>query len=188
MDKISELLKNAIKMKFLTLGNDFSWMSCHSHLVPALLVVLYALKLINIVRYVLSQISLESNINSQNCFSLMIILASLYVLLYLVSLAEISAFVNSRKDMLCIKSFWKDRFLVAVDSDEKIIGTIAFTENKDVHWKGVPIEGETVEINSVLGKFEVRKKYLIDWPAFLKHLLDFSYIQFFKRRCVKIVK
>ena len=80
-------------------------------------------------------------------------LTSLYVLLYLVSLGEISAFVNSRKDKLCIKSYWKDRFLVAVDSDEKIIRTIAFTENKDVDWKGVPIEGETFEINSVLGKF-----------------------------------
>ena len=35
---------------------------------------------------------------------------------------------------------------------------------------------------------EIRKKYLIDWPVFLKHLLDFSYIQFFKRRADITVK
>ena len=85
--------------------------------------------------------------------SLLIMLASLYTIVYMVSLVEISSYVNSRSDMKFIKAHWKDRFHVAVDSNEKIVGTIAFAEKENVHWKGVPVESKTVEINSVLGKF-----------------------------------
>ena len=80
-------------------------------------------------------------------------LASLYTIVYMVSLVEISSYVNSRLDMKSIKAHWKDRFHVAVDINEKIVGTIAFAERVNVHWEGVPVEGKTVEINSVLGKF-----------------------------------
>lgn len=155
--------------------------------------------------------------------------------------------------MKSIKAHWKDRFHVAVDSNQKIVGTIAFAEKKHIHWKDVPIEGETVEINSVLGKFsiknhfetraanqlktlevikeyrrrgiarklmksvlekvpdaniyletsfaqsdavkfyesfgfisnEIRRNYSVEWPAFLKQLLDFSFIQCYKRLSVQ---
>ena len=80
-------------------------------------------------------------------------LASLYTVVYMVSLVEISSYVNSRPDMKSIQAHWEDRFHVAVDSNEKIIGTIAFAEKKNIHWKGFPVEGKTIEINSVLGRF-----------------------------------
>ena len=83
-------------------------------------------------------------------------LASLYTIVYMVSLVEISSYVNSRSDMKIIRAYWNDRFHVAVDSNGKIVGTIAFAEKQDVHWKGVPVEGKTIEINSVLGKFSNR--------------------------------
>ena len=102
-------------------------------------------------------------------FSLVIMLASLYTIVYMVSLVEISSYVNSRPDMKSIKAHWKDRFLVAVDSNQKIIGTIAFAEKNDIHWKGVPIEGETVEINSVLGKFSIK-----NWNAGSKSIENFG--------------
>ena len=81
-------------------------------------------------------------------------LASLYTVVYMVSLVEISSYVNSRPDMKSIKCHWEDRFHVAVDRNEKIIGTIAFAEKKDIYWKDVPVEGKTIEINSVLGTFQ----------------------------------
>ena len=81
-------------------------------------------------------------------------LASLHTVVYMVSLVEISSYVNSRPDMKSIKTHWEDRFHVAVDSNDKIIGTIAFAEKKDICWKGVPVEGKTIEINSVLGTFQ----------------------------------
>ena len=81
-------------------------------------------------------------------------LASLYTVVYMVSLVEISLYVNSRPDMKSIKAHWEDGFHVAVDNNEKIIGTIAFAEKKNVHWKSVPVEGKTIEINSVLGMFQ----------------------------------
>ena len=81
-------------------------------------------------------------------------LASLYTVVYMVSLVEISSYVNSRPDMKSIKAHWEDRFHVAVDNNEKIIGTIAFAEKKNIHWKGFPVEGKTIEINSVLGTFQ----------------------------------
>ena len=88
-----------------------------------------------------------------NFYSLIVMLASLYTVVYMVSLVEISSYVNSRPDMKSIQAHWEDRFHVAVDSNEKIIGTIAFAEKKNIQWKGVPVEGKTIEINSVLGRF-----------------------------------
>ena len=79
--------------------------------------------------------------------SLIVMLASLYTVVYMVSLVEISSYVNSRPDMKSIKAHWEDRFHVAVDNNETIIGTIAFAEKKNIHWKGFPVEGKTIEIN-----------------------------------------
>ena len=79
-------------------------------------------------------------------------LTSLYTILYVVSLAEITSFVNSRKDMHSIKAYWRDGFHVAVDKNEKVIGTIAFIEKDDVHWREIPVQGKTVVISTVLEK------------------------------------
>ena len=84
-------------------------------------------------------------------------LASLYAVLYLISLVEITAFVNSRKDMHSIKAHWGDGFLVAVDNNDVVIGTIAYVEKDDIVWQGVPVSGKTIVLSTVLGEFSPSK-------------------------------
>ena len=51
--------------------------------------------------------------------------------------------------MHSIKAHWGDGFLVAVDNNDVVIGTIAYAEKDNINWKGIPVHGKTAVISTV---------------------------------------
>ena len=56
-----------------------------------------------------------------------------------------------------IKAHWGDGFLVAVDNNDVVIGTIAYAEKDDIVWRGVSVSGKTIVLSTVLVEFSLSK-------------------------------
>ena len=62
-----------------------------------------------------------------------------------------------QNDQQTVFHIWGDGFLVAVDNNDVVIGTIAYVEKDDIVWRGVPVSGKTIVLSTVLGEFSLSK-------------------------------